>query len=305
MASPLSFHYRSNASNRSLFTIHEEETPASSSYPSPEEVDPHFFQEPLSPLQGPFLLEDGDRCRLYQDEASDWYSEENSNVQDMPFFLRKNIDIVLEDPSNWNPFARWCAAAAIKHYRIWLSLKRRDTARQYRGLMEKLDAALGYYVTSRLIAIPSSHRDELIWLEGKLTRFLFAHERTFVKRAQACNDNLLEQFWDTISAISRLPHEQKNEVEERGSAVIDAVNRQWIDVNFVCHVWSLREKEKYLLDGKKEMIHEIECLTLLSKRHQHGVLSEMSLNQREGLKDETLMDRPGLNVRGQGQENEV
>ncbi|MCJ1243579.1 hypothetical protein MMC30_000776 [Trapelia coarctata] len=304
MSAIFSFNHQSAAKRKWDFTIYEDETPAPSP-PSPEEADPHFFEEPLSPLQGPFLLEVGDRCRLYEDEANDWYCEDSTREDHIHPLLRRNIDIVLEDPSRCNPFVRWCAAAAIKHYRIWLSLKRTDTAKQYKTLIENLGSALCYYITQGRIGIPRRCRDDCLWFEKKLTRFLFAHERVFVERAQACNRELLEQFWDAVWAISHLPNEQKVEVEGKGNNVVYAINGQWIDVGAATRVRDLQEDEEDLLDDKKEMFYEIECLTLLSKRYRHGVLSEISRNQRDGNKDEALLIRLGMNRSAEGRENEV
>lgn len=114
MASSLGFHQQSIANKNYLFTIFKVETPAPTP-PSLEEADPHFFLEPLSDLQGPFLLEVGDRYRIYEDEAKDWYCEENDKPDHTSPQLRIKHRHRPRQAEPVYPFVRWCAAAAIKH----------------------------------------------------------------------------------------------------------------------------------------------------------------------------------------------
>jgi len=130
--------------------------------------------------------------------------------------------------------------------------------------MESLNSALGYYITVRLIGVHRNHYENLLGLEEELTSFLFAHERTFVERAQACNQDLLEQFWDTVLAISHLPNKQKAEVEERGNGVVQAVDRQWIEVGVFSKVRALQQIKEDLLDEKGARFYRIDCLAQLS-----------------------------------------
>lgn len=65
-------------------------------------------------------------------------------------------------------------------------------------------------------------------------------------------------------AISRLPNKQKAEVEERGNGVVQAVDRQWIEVGVFRKVRALQQIKEDLLDEKGARFYKIDCLTQLS-----------------------------------------
>lgn len=287
------------------FTIHEDDNPAPPVPPSANTADPDFFREPLSDLQGPFLLDDGDRCRLYEDEAQDWYNNDYGEPDHLNPQLRRNVNTVLENPDNWGPFVRWCATAVIKHYRIWLLVRSADAEEPYKALLGKLHYLLRYYVTHKQVGRAIDRRRDVMALERKLTAFLFTKEDYLVSSAINANEVLIDEAWEPLLEFYRLPPDQQAGVEERGHAIMNSVKEQWIELSDpLCGIWDLEDVRDEMYQEQDTLFEEAKRLIRVSKRYENGVLREIDCNRMGGIRDE-LMLREVDRERPDGQENEI
>ena len=224
-------------------------------------IDEDVFRVPFSYLQGPFLFASKHKCRLYAEDAVNWYDIKTQNMDKITLRLRGFVALVVRTPSLYGSFDRWCAAAVIKHYRIFVYLKETHTKERYNALMRDLEIHL-YNSITRGWHIPRSERGVTRNHEFILTKFLM-QETALRYEAQEQNQILLKTLWRSHDQLRYIPSQQTKAVYEQGSAILQALKRNWILIMGPLEMLEREDYEKIqtiMHDDKECLILEVQCL---------------------------------------------